>query len=353
VTARTLSTVLKRIAQPEADGPTDGELLHRAAGGDFGRIVERHGPMVWAVCRQMLGDGADAEDAFQATFLALFQSASKLRRVRTLGGWLHGAAVNVALKHRRTMARRRKREAIVASKEAKAGAAPWAWGELQSAVHEELQKLTPDLRTVFILCELQGVRPQDAAQQLRWKIGTLTGRLTRARQALVKRLTARGLAPLLAGGAIALGVPSAWAGLPPMLGESAMAAFHATSHCSTQVLSLARAASGGFTMNAKALAVCTLLGSGLLAGFGSTLLSAQSGPGSLPPTTREPGLPPGGLLGGTGLPAGAPVVNDPDRYVETTKPATPLGGTLKRDSSMVEHKLIDTPKTAKELEEIV
>src|SRR5437764_7277000 len=87
-----------------ADGEGDAALLGRFAGQRdaeaFAALVRRHGPMVLSVCRRLLGDGHDADDAFQATFLVLLRKAGSLRRPGQLGPWLHGVASRVALKAR-------------------------------------------------------------------------------------------------------------------------------------------------------------------------------------------------------------------------------------------------------------
>ncbi len=109
-----------------AVGLTDGQLLTRfattrgterdAAEAAFETILSRHGAMVHAVCRQLLGDVHAAEDAFQATFLVLVRRAAtlRIREQRSLGPWLYGVAYRTALKARKCAARRRVREERVA-----------------------------------------------------------------------------------------------------------------------------------------------------------------------------------------------------------------------------------------------
>src|SRR5262249_251292 len=104
---------LRRLAAPAEPGE-DAALLRRFTGqGDepaFAALVQRHGPMVWSVCARMLPDAAEAEDAFQATFLVLLRKAASLRRPDRLGPWLHGVACRAAAKARARAARRAARE---------------------------------------------------------------------------------------------------------------------------------------------------------------------------------------------------------------------------------------------------
>ncbi len=90
---------------------TDRELLtrflERREAAVFEAIVQRHGPMVWGVCRRVLRDHHDAEDAFQATFLVLARKAASVVPREKLGNWLYGVAYKTAMKARMMKAKRR------------------------------------------------------------------------------------------------------------------------------------------------------------------------------------------------------------------------------------------------------
>ncbi|MFO0796217.1 MAG: sigma-70 family RNA polymerase sigma factor [Gemmataceae bacterium] len=216
----TLNLVLRHAGALAADSDEpDGELLRRFAGGDeaaFAALVRRHAAVVWAACRHLLPNPADADDAFQVAFLALARSARLIRDDGAVGGWLHGVAVRAALRLRRDAARRRAREYRAAGAEADGSVPEGTWDALLAAVHEEVGRLPGPLRTAFVLCDLEGVRQPDAAARLGWKPGTLTGRLARARRQLLDRLTGRGLAPVVVG-AVGLGVATATAAAPAEL----------------------------------------------------------------------------------------------------------------------------------------
>ena len=193
------------LRQLATEAEPDGELVRRHILGDaeaFPQLARRHAPLVWGVCRQLLPE-ADAEDAFQATFLLLARKAHAVKNPAALGAWLHTVAVRVAKNARRAAARRTTRERKAATAEASRPVADAAWDGLLAAVHEEVAALPESLRVAFILCDLEGVSPARAAERLGWKAGTLSGRLTRARQALLARLSARGLAPAVAGAGLA------------------------------------------------------------------------------------------------------------------------------------------------------
>jgi RNA polymerase sigma factor (sigma-70 family) len=161
----------------------------------FEALVERHGPMVLGVCRRMLTCQADVEDAFQATFLVLVRRARQLGPRDAIGPWLHGVAARVALRARCTAARRRRFESIPINEAAFCLARPPADLELAATLDQELSRLPPKYRSPIVLCYLEGQTHEEAARVLRWPVGTVKGRLARARDLLRGRLARRGLAP--------------------------------------------------------------------------------------------------------------------------------------------------------------
>jgi RNA polymerase sigma factor (sigma-70 family) len=187
-------------------GLTDGQLLDRfVARRDqeaFAALVRRHGPMVLAVCRRVLGDAHDAEDAFQATFLVLVRRALSIRGRQVLGAWLHGVAYRTSLKARTMMARRRARERQASMRAEAAAPAPEPSADVLGLLDQELQRLPDKYRVPVILCELEGRTRKEVARHLAIPPGTLSSRLAQARKLLANRLTRRGIA--LAGGVLTL-----------------------------------------------------------------------------------------------------------------------------------------------------
>jgi RNA polymerase sigma factor (sigma-70 family) len=202
-----------------SDGRTlrDADLLRRfAATRDetaFAVLVERHGPMVFGVCRRVLESTHDAEDAFQATFLVLARRATALGQLATVAGWLCGVAYRVA---RKMKMQRLKRAALEPQVRPPAPAAPpdLAWRELLAVLDEELQRLGEGQRLPLVLCYLQGLTQEEAAKQLGWPRGTLKRRLERGRDVLKLRLTRRGLS-LAAGLAATLTTGDGLTAAPP------------------------------------------------------------------------------------------------------------------------------------------
>jgi RNA polymerase sigma factor (sigma-70 family) len=185
------------VLQLDPAGPTDGELLSRfvdqRAETAFEALVRRHGSMVWGVCRRVLTNHQDAEDAFQATFLVLTRKAAAVVPRAMVANWLYGVAHQAALHAARTVARRKQRERQVASMPEPAAADNDPWPDLQAILDQELSRLPDKYRAVVVLCDLEAKGRKEAARQLGCPEGTVAGRLARARAMLAKRLTRRGV----------------------------------------------------------------------------------------------------------------------------------------------------------------
>ncbi|MDG3004594.1 sigma-70 family RNA polymerase sigma factor [Paludisphaera mucosa] len=184
-----------------AVGLTDGEVLRRVgrgsaeeAGALFEAIVERHGAMVLRVCRGVLGDAPDADDAFQATFLVLARRLCEARRLESVGGWLHGVAARVSARARVDAARRRRHE-IATGKLAVVECDPVTDPDRDRAVQEEVGRLPQRYREVVVLCFWEGLTHEQAAGRIGCPLGTVRSRSARARDLLRRRLMRRGLAP--------------------------------------------------------------------------------------------------------------------------------------------------------------
>jgi RNA polymerase sigma factor (sigma-70 family) len=208
----------------DGGGLADGQLLDRFLTqrdeDAFTGLVVRHGPMVLAVCRRLLGNAHDAEDAFQATFLVLARKAAALRTHPLLGGWLHGVAYRTSLKARSMRARRRARERP-ASPRAAVEATGRESDEMLGYLDHELTRLPDKYRLPVVLCELEGRSRKEVAGRLHIPEGTLSSRLAYAKKLLAKRLARYGagaLAALLSRDALAACVPS------PLLQATAQAA---------------------------------------------------------------------------------------------------------------------------------
>jgi RNA polymerase sigma factor (sigma-70 family) len=192
-----LRHVRRQVGGPAAEAGTDRALIERFAAGDeaaFALLVRRHGSMVFRVCRHILDNAEDAEDAFQATFLVLARKATALTWQGSLGGWLYAVASRAARKARTTARRRRAHESL-------APARPPADGpggeiddrEARAVVLEELNRLPEKLRSPLVLCYLEGKSQSQAAQQAGWSFSTLKRRLRQGLKLMQGRLQRRGL----------------------------------------------------------------------------------------------------------------------------------------------------------------
>ena len=205
---------MRNVDDRSRAAPADGALLERFVSGDdeasFALLVQRYGALVLSVCRRVLGHEQDAEDAFQATFLVLVRKARSIRKQQAVGSWLHSVAYRIA---RKAKARRTRQPVAHDDVDMPAPDAAPAWlnRELGAVLDEEVDRLPATYRQTFVLCYLEGKTNEQAAQQLGCPLGTVLSRLSRARERLRARLTARGL-----------GLPAAEAAT--VLGERAPAA---------------------------------------------------------------------------------------------------------------------------------
>jgi RNA polymerase sigma factor (sigma-70 family) len=201
-------------------GLTDGQLLadyiHRHDEAALAALVRRQGPMVWGVCRRVLRNYHDAEDAFQATFLVLVRKAVSIVPREMVANWLYGVAHHTALKARATAARRWQRERQVTEMAEPAVAEQDFWCDLQTLVDKELSRLSDKYRAVIVLCDLEGKTRKEAARQLGVPEGSVAGWLARGRTMLAKRLSRRGvvvsggvLVAVLSQNVASAGVPNA------------------------------------------------------------------------------------------------------------------------------------------------
>jgi RNA polymerase sigma factor (sigma-70 family) len=208
------------------DEPGDDVLLERFTArreeAAFAELVRRHGPLVLGICRRVLQHEQDSEDAFQAVFCVLARKAGTIRRGTAVGSWLYAVATRIARKAKAARVRRRMRESELPNVPAPDNPPESEWRELWPILDEEVNRLPERYRQPFVLCHLEGKTTQEAAAELRCPRGTVTSRLTRARERLRARLVRRGLA--LSAGALAAAVSrqTATAAVPAELARTAV-----------------------------------------------------------------------------------------------------------------------------------
>ncbi len=272
-------------------GLADAQLLERAAGGRgeasasaFEAIVARHGPMVLGVCRRALDDPHDAQDAFQATFLVLAKRAGSIRRGDALASWLFGVARHVCDRARTDLARRRSHEHRAAER----ADSPRQDDDRPdyTALHEEVARLPEHYRLPVVLCYLEGLTYEAAADRLGCPLGTLSIRLSRARDRLRSRLVRRGLTAsvglLASAGTASAGVPEGLAAETSRMalrfvGRRAMAAGEVPAGAAGLARGVMHAMRN--TTRLKAMALLGLATACLVAGLGLPARGTRGEPG--------------------------------------------------------------------------
>jgi RNA polymerase sigma factor (sigma-70 family) len=201
-----LQQLRRLIAAPAAIANSDADLLRQFTEqrdqAAFTALMRRHGPLVLGVCRRVLGNAHDADDAFQATFLVLAEKARAIRNHAALGSWLYGVAYRVARAARTRAARRGTHEreegemhpTRPTTPSAADPAANAADRELRVLLDDELNRLPAHYRVSLVLCYFEGKTSAEVARQLGCPQGTVLARLARGRELLRGRLVRRGLA---------------------------------------------------------------------------------------------------------------------------------------------------------------
>jgi RNA polymerase sigma factor (sigma-70 family) len=235
---------------------SDAELLTRFRGqadeAAFALLVQRHGPMVLGVCRRLLKNATDADDAFQATFLVLVRAASVVRKQASLASWLYGVAQRTVGKARSrviSLQAREQRGAAMRLRESHDPSEALSRQDLRVVLDEEQRRLPERYRTPLILCYLEGKEADLAARELGVPRGTLSSRLTKGRAILRDRLKRRGVTPA---GSLLAGLIAHQATAAPVPASLTLATVRAAS-----------CALGGKTLAGQAFVVATQLAAGV------------------------------------------------------------------------------------------
>ncbi len=290
-----LNAVLRSmVTADESDEVLLTRFVTDPTDASFQAIVRRHGGLVWSVCRSVLGNEADAEDAFQATFLTLVTHARTVRAPAALAAWLHGTACRVARKARAAAARRREVESRTPARNEVLPSDP-SWAEVQEAIHQEVNRLPDRERVAVVLCYLTGATQDAAAAVLGLTRDGVKKRLERGREMLRAALTSRGFGPV----AVLAAMVALPAAAPAALvkATTGLAIGVSTGTIATRVMSTTiRSLTGGATKmvsTSKLMAVMAVIAALTALGFGMS--EANTPPGQkgamAPPDGTEAPLP--------------------------------------------------------------
>jgi RNA polymerase sigma factor (sigma-70 family) len=227
-----LQSVLRQVCGLGAENRSDGELLRAFTRGEdsnaFALLLKRHSSMVLAVCRRVLQQLQDAEDAFQATFLLLARNSHAIGNRESAAGWLHETAYRMAQNARRARLRRQRHEGRARTMRPANPVWEATWREVQVVLDDELRRLPAVYREVFVLCSLENRSAAQAAKILCIQEGTVRSRLSRARARLQQALRRRGvsLTAVLAAAGLVGGTATA---------RASMTLISSTLHAASQV----------------------------------------------------------------------------------------------------------------------
>jgi RNA polymerase sigma factor (sigma-70 family) len=258
----------------------------------FATLLSRHGPMVFGLCRRVLGHEPDAEDAFQATFLVLAHKAGSIRRRDSVASWLYGVAYRLASRLRARIAAQREKQrmwadSIRGQQLSTDLLSAVIWRELRPVLDEELNRLPEKYRAPLLLCYLEGKTHEEAARALGWSRGSMSRRMEKARDLLRSRLSRRGvtLSTGLLFGVIGHHVASA-AAPAPVTASTLKAALMITAGraavaglISTQVALLTEGVLKAMFVTKMKVAAAALLAVGLV-GAGAGVFGQRAGSGN-------------------------------------------------------------------------
>jgi RNA polymerase sigma factor (sigma-70 family) len=286
----------RAVAARGAGGLADAELLRRwVAQRDeaaFEALLWRHAAAVLGVCRRVLGDAHEAEDAAQAAFLALARQARSIGRRQAVASWLYTVAYRAALRARARRPCYRPAPILGLDAVAVRPAEDPAWRDLRPVLDEEVSRLPEKYRAAFVACHVEGRTNEEAARELGCPVGTVVSRLARARRLLRERLTRRGvtlgaggLAAALAGEAAQAAVPAAVVGGVVRAAVLAAAGERLAGAVSSEVVALAEGVVRAMLLTKVKLVAAVVVGLALLGGGG--VLSYRAAAGAVTPGGRE------------------------------------------------------------------